>query len=169
MWIKQIRIFVVIIMIIGLLNSCQSFTETIKFNIDLEFNDDNNRASILFETKPGCKKTNFKFTEIFFNEIKLEKYNCFIASSFIEYENTIKKYFEMDFLNKITQEYFSENNLVILIFTLHDEDILKNSKFIKNNDNKYIFEIDVWDNGTPMLFRKKCVYDKILILEIGKT
>jgi hypothetical protein len=155
-------------MAISLLNSCQHFQETIKFDIDLEFNE-NNKTSILFETKPGCSKTNFKFTEIFSKEIELERYNCFIASNFIEYENTIKKYFEMDFFNTITQEYFNDNNLVILIFRLNDEDILKNGKFIKNNDNKYIFEIDVWDNGTPILFRKKCVYDKILILEIGKT
>ena len=161
-------IFVIIITAISLLNSCQHFQETIKFDIDLEFNE-NNKTSILFETKPGCSKTNFKFTEYFLKEIKLERYNCFIASNFIEYENTIKKYFEMDFFDTITQEYFNGNNLVILIFTLHDDYILKNSKFINSNDNKYIFEVEIWDNGKPILFRNKCVYDKILILEIGKT
>ena len=166
MQIKRMNIFI-IIMVIVFLNSCKNFIETIKFDIDLEFNE-NNRTSILFETKSGCSKTNFKFTEYFLKEIKLEKYNCFIASNYIEYENTIKKYFEMDFFDTITREYFSKNNLVILIFTLHDDYILKNSKFINNNDNKYIFEVEIWDNGTPILFRKKCVYDKILILEIGK-
>ena len=167
MWIKQIRIVVIIIMAIGLLNSCQSFTETIKFDIDLEFNE-NNGTSVLFETKPGCSKTNFKFTETFLKEIKLERYNCFIASNFVEYENTIKKYFEMDFFDTITREYFNGNNLVILIFRINDGDILKNSKFIKNDDNKYTFEVEIWDDGTPVIFSKKCVYDKILILEIGK-
>ena len=167
MWMKQIGIFA-IIMAIGLLNSCQSFTETIRFNIDLEFND-HNKTSILFETKPGCSKTNFKFTETFSKTVRLERYNCFIASDFTEYENTIQKYFEMDFLNTLTREYFDKNNLVILIFSLHDENILKNGKFIKSNDDKYVFEIDIWDDGTPLPFRHKCIYYKVLILEIGKA
>jgi hypothetical protein len=139
-----------------------------RFDINIEYNG-NNKSSILFETKPGCSKTNFKLTEVFSKEVKLGIYNCFIASNFYEYENTIKRYFEMDFFDTITQEYFTEQNLVILIFTLHDDDILKNDRFIKGDDNKYIFEIEVWDNGTPILFRKKCVYYKILVLEIGKN
>jgi hypothetical protein len=138
-----------------------------KFDIDLEFNE-NNKSSIIFETKSGCSKTNFKFTEIFLKEVDLIEYNCFVASNFIEYEGTIKRYFEMDFFNTITHEYFNENNLVVLIFDLHDEDILKNGKFVKSNSGKYIFEIEVWDNGTPIIFRNKCVYHKILILEIDK-
>jgi hypothetical protein len=138
-----------------------------KFDIDIEYNE-NNKSSVLFETKSGCSKTNFKFTEVFSKEVKLGIYNCFIASNFDEYENTIKKYFEMDFFDTINREYFNEHDLVILIFTLHDEDILKNSRFIRSDNNKYIFEIEVWDNGTPILFRKKCVYHKVFIFEIGK-
>jgi hypothetical protein len=139
-----------------------------RFDINLEYSK-NNKSSILFETKPGCSKTNFKFTDVFFKEVELGIYNIFIASNFNEYENTIKKYFEMDFFDTITHDYFNERNLVILIFTLNDGDILKNSRFIKSDANKYVFEIEVWDNGTPILFRKKCVYDKILVLEIEKN
>jgi hypothetical protein len=105
---------------------------------------------------------------MFSKEIQPDRYNCFIASDFIEYENTIKKYFEMDFFEIITQEYFNENNLIVLLFSLNEEDIIKNSKFTKNENNIFVFEIDVFDNGTPIIFRKKCFYFKVIILQIGK-
>lgn len=166
MAVKRVK-FLVFISLIGLLNSCQHFIETIKFDLDLEFKENNN-SLILFETEPGCLKTNFKFTDEFHKGVELKQYNYFMASNFDEYENTIKKYFEMDFLDTVTQEYFKRNNLIILVLSLNDEDNLKNYKFTKNNDNKYTFEMELWDNGTPLLFRKKCVYFKILVLEIPK-
>jgi hypothetical protein len=156
-------IFFILVLVVG----CQHFQETLKFDIDIEFNE-KIKSSVLFETKQGCSKTNFNFTDMFWKEIKLDRYNCFIASDFIEYENTIKKYFEMDFFETITQEYFSENNLIVLLFSLNEEDIIKNNKFTKNDNNRFVFEIDVFDNGTPIIFRKKCVYFKVIILEIEK-
>jgi hypothetical protein len=155
------------IAILLLVVGCQHFKEKLKFDIDIEFNE-KHESSILFETKEGCSKTNFKFTDIFTKEIERDRYNCFIASDFNEYKNTIKRYFEMDFFETITQEYFNENNLVVLLFTSYYEDIFKNIKFTKNDNNQYVFEIDVYDDGTPINKRKKCYYYKVFILEIKK-
>jgi hypothetical protein len=155
------------IAILLLMAGCQHFKEKLKFDIGIEYNE-RNESRILFETKEGCSKTNFKFTDIFIKEIQRNTLNCFIASDFIEYENTIKKYFEMDFFETITQEYFNENNLIVLLFTSRDEDIFKNSKFTKTDNNQYVFEIDVYDDGTPVNKRKKCYYDKVFIIEKKK-
>ena len=169
MWKEKAIFFIVIVcfLVFIIFFGCHSKDETLKINIDLDYNETKS-SSILFETKPGCSKTNFKFTEKFHEEIEFEDYNSFILSDFIQYESTIKRYFEMDFFNTITQEYFETKNLVILLLNhLHDGDYLKNDK-IKENNNKYIFEAEVWSNTALILFRNKCLYTKVIILEIEK-
>jgi hypothetical protein len=167
MYINRINIFFLIFLILILFNSCQHFEETIKFDIDLEF-DENKKSSILFETEPGCSKTNFKFKKEYY-EIEHERYDQYIASNFSEYENTIEKYFEMDFLKRMTPEYFDDNNLIVLVLNFDDGDILKNIRFEKSKENSYIFVVELWDNGTPIFLRKKCIYYKVYILQIEKN
>jgi hypothetical protein len=81
--------------------------------------------------------------------------------------NTIKKYFEMDFFNSLTKDYFLNNNLIIIILNFNDGDVLKNPKIFGNN-NKYFFSVELWDSGKPVLFRAKCIYSKVYILQIEK-
>jgi len=146
--------------------SCKSFEQTIRLNTNLDYFE-NNIASVLFETKPGCSKTNFKFTEKY-NKLNTKINNCFIASDFNEFENTIKEYFEMDYFKTITPEYFNKNILVVVILSANDGQYYKNGKFEKGNDNKFIYNIELWGNGKPTLFKNKCSYIKAFIISIEK-
>jgi hypothetical protein len=127
---------------------------------------ENSVSSVLFQTKPGCSKTNFEFTEDYYKLTKRQ--DCFIASDFNEYENTIKTYFEMDFFNTITPEYFDENILFVIVLSANDGGYYKNGRFQKGDNNNFIYNIELWDNGKPVLFRSKCVYSVILIINMKK-
>ena len=166
MLLKRKNIYILIFVCFWI-NSCKHFQEILIFEINLEF-EKNNKTSILFETKPGCSKTNFTFTDDY-HALTTNWYDCFVASNINEYNYTIKKYFNMDFFNTIKSDYFNKNNLVVLVFSLNDEDYVKNGNFVKGDYNKYNFEIEVWDNGTPIIFRNKCSYFKVLVLEIEKV
>jgi hypothetical protein len=146
---------------------CHSFENAIQVEINLEYSE-NTIPSILFETKPGCSKTNFEFTDIYFQYNTLND-NCFIASDYNEYENTIKKYFKMDYFKNITPEYFNNNILIIVILSANDGDYYKNGRFERGHNNKYIFKIDLWDNGKPFIFRNKCTYFEAYIINIEKN
>ena len=147
-----------------LLFCCQNYVETVEYDIDIEFQNNKN-AAILLATRPGCSKTNFKFKDGYF---KLEHpRDYFVASDNNELQNFITNYFELDFLNEIEPEYFNDNNIVLLLFNVHDSDIVKNERFNEKN-NKYNFVLEVWDRGNPFLWSRKCMYNKLYVLQIPK-
>jgi hypothetical protein len=139
--------------------------ETIEYDIDIEFQSTKN-AAILLETKPGCSKTNFKFKDGYFELEHSRDY--FVASDNNELQNFITNYFELDFLNKIDPEYFDDNYIVIILFEVHDSDILTNEHF-DEKDNKYNFILEVWDRGNPFLWGRKCIYEKLYVIQIPKN
>jgi hypothetical protein len=141
--------------------------QTIQFDTNLDYSE-NTVTSILFETKPGCSKTNFKFTDNY-HKLNTQINNCFIASDFNEYENTIKKYFEMDYFKNITQEYFYDKYLIIVVLSANDGDYYKNGKFEKGSNNYFIYKIKLMDGWKPFLLRNKCTYTKITILNMNKN
>jgi hypothetical protein len=128
---------------------------------------DNSVTSILFETEPGCKKTDFKFTDEYY-KINTQLNNCFIASDFNEFENTINKYFEMDYFKTINQEYFDKNIMIIIVLSADDGEYFKNGIFLKGNDNKFVYYINLWNSGKPILLRNKCSYIKVYIINMEK-
>jgi hypothetical protein len=119
----------------GFLVGCHSLEKTIQLWTKLEYYY-NYVTSILFETEPGCTKTNFKFTEDYY-KLNTHINNCFTVDNFVEYENTIKKYFEIDFFKNITPDYFSKNVLIVVVLSTDDGEYFKNGKFKKTNDNKF--------------------------------
>jgi len=143
---------------------CQSMEQIVQLDTNLDYFE-NNVSSVLFETKPGCSKTNFQFTDDY-NKLNTKRMDCFFASDFNEYENTIMKYFEMDYFKTITPEYFKNNILFVIVLSASDGHYYKNGKFEKGNNNKFIYNIELWDNGKPISFRSKCIYFKIFIINM---
>ena len=162
---KKIIFVLLSILNILLLFSCKS--QNIQINTTLEYFD-NNVTILLYETKPGCSKTNFNFTEEY-SRLNKTMNNCFIASSFKEYENTIKKYFEMDYFKTITQEYFYENKLIIIVLTAHDSEYYKNGKFEKGSDNNFVYNIGLYNSINIFKIFNKCVYTKIYVYKMEKN
>jgi hypothetical protein len=144
---------------------CKS--QTIQLDTNLEFYD-NNVITLLFETKPGCSETNFRFTEEY-SKLKKHGNACFTANSFEEYENLIKKYFEMDFFETITPEYFNENILSVIILLAHDSEYFKNGKFAKGENNNFIYKIGLYQSVNIFSFFNKCIYTKIFIYKMEKN
>jgi hypothetical protein len=138
----------------------------VQLDTDLDYFE-NNVTSVLFETKPGCSKTNFKFTEKY-KKLNVKTNNCFIASNFNEFESTIKEYFEMDYFDKITPEYFDKNILAVVILSANDDQYYKNGKFEKGDNNKFVYNVELWDNGKPISLRNKCSYIKVFIINMKK-
>jgi hypothetical protein len=165
--IKIKDIFFIFVPLFVFLVSCHSFQEIVELNTNLDFFE-NNASSVLFETKPGCSKTNFKIKDAYY-ELDINRYkNCIIASDFNEFENTLKTYFEMDYFKTITLEYFEKNFLVVVILSAHDDQYYKNGKFENGNDNKFVYKIELWDNGKPILLRSKCSYIKVFVINMKK-
>ena len=136
----------------------------IELNTTLEYFE-NNVTSILFKTKPGCTLTGFKFTDDYYKSIE-QVNNIFVASNFEEYENIIKKYFEMDYFEVITQEFFIENILIVCVFhTRYKEDFV-NSKFEKGDDNKFVYKIKTLKRLT--LTERKCLDTNVHVLNMKK-
>ncbi|MDR0472852.1 MAG: hypothetical protein LBH43_04180 [Treponema sp.] len=161
---KNIFVFLLFIPIIIFFIGCKS--QTIQLDTNLIFFD-NNVVKILFDTKPGCSKTNFKFTEEY-KKIDTSWNDCYAASSFEEYENTIKKYFEMDLFETIVQEYFNENILIVVILSAHDSKYYKNGKFEKGENNNFIYKVGLYNSANVFKYSNKCIYTKVFIYEMNK-
>jgi hypothetical protein len=155
---------IISVSIILIFSGCQTYRNTIKIDTNIEYKN-NKEAIILLETKEGCTQTKFKFKE---NYHKLESNkNLFTAYKIEELELLKNEYFELDFLNSIKPELFDDNIIVFFIKNFSDGTIFKNSRF-EDENNTYVFVVDEWDNGKPILLRNKCVYTKLFILQIPK-
>ena len=167
--VKRTKLIVVILFII-MLGACilyisSHFVEKIIVNIGPTFQK-NIKTAILFSTKPGCSKTDFEYTDEFLDNSEIKDNNIFLVTNFEEYEKTVKKYFQLNFLTTITPEHFLNNNLVFIILNYPDGYTLWNPKIRSNNDNKYIFSVELWEIRRRN--RSRCMHDKMYILEIGK-
>jgi hypothetical protein len=83
------------------------------------------------------------------------------------FEKIIKPYFKVDFVSGITDNYFSNNNLLIIIISFPDGIVLKNEKLVKNKNNIYNFNVEEWYPGKPSWLRTRCLHDRIYIFQIG--
>jgi hypothetical protein len=157
-----LEFFCLLIFCIG----CRSLEQIIQLDTNLDYFE-NNITTVLFETEPGCSKTNFNFTDDY-HKLNIPINNCFTAYNFDEYENTLKKYFEMEFFEEITEEYFIKNILIVIVLSANDGEYFNNGRFENGGNNKFIYKIELWDNGKPFLFRNKCSYIKVFILNVEK-
>jgi len=157
-------IIIIIVSIIILFIGCKSIN--VQLDTNLEYFD-NNIIKLIFETNPGCSKRDFNITEEF-QKSNNTMTGAFVAKTYEEYENTIKKYFEMEYLETIVEEYFNEKNLIIILLSAHDSEYYKNGRFEKDENNNFIYMVGLYKRANPLLMFNKCVYSKIFIYEMNK-
>jgi hypothetical protein len=77
-----------------------------------------------------------------------------------------EKYFELSFLDTFNNDFFKDNQLIIILQNYSGGTFLSNEKIDKNN-GKYIFITEVW--GIDMDPIPACSYTALYLLKISSS
>jgi hypothetical protein len=115
--------------------------ETIEIDTNIDY-DENLHTKILIKTKDGCSESGFKIKNIYYDENEYID-NTIVISTFEEFIEIKYKYFELPFLETISENYFEENQLVLILKKYVSGENFRNER-IEQRNNKFVLVIENW-------------------------
>jgi len=147
----------------------------IEYNLDIQISE-NNEISLIFNIHSECSRREYILNDGFFDHemvINNEKdhpshsvyfYTYFLISDYYDFEDVIEPYFQAEFVSTITENYFLNNDLLIIIVNYPDGSRYKNERIIRNDSNQYSFIVEDW--YPSKLHRSRCLNYDIYIFQI---
>jgi hypothetical protein len=140
------------------------YVEDIIIKTDLEFYGNNNQPEILLKTKDGCSQSEFKIRNLFYED-RQNANNILFANDYIELEFFKEKYFDLPYLDTLSNNFFEHNTLVFVLQSYGTGVSYKNER-IEKKDGKYELIIELWRADLP--WAKACLDTMLYLLKIPK-
>jgi hypothetical protein len=124
----------------------------------------NNSIKILLNTREGCSKTNFIIKPEFYFNLE-HRDNIFFISTIDELKYLKDKYFILPFFESFSENYFENNNLILITTGYNGSSELRNER-IEDFNGKKSFIIEYWYRGTgDGLIFTACAMTRLYVLE----
>ena len=128
----------------------------------------NGSPKILLKTRDGCSKTEFYLKTGYYDERLNDR--LFIATTFGDLKNLQERYFYLPYLDTISDDFFRENYLVLILETHGGSSEFRNEKIESNANYEYILVYEYWWLGSNFLTgQSSCLITVLYVLEIPKA
>jgi hypothetical protein len=121
-------------------------------------------TEILAELKGACAGNQFEAKYKAENNVNQGKFS-YVISSWQQFEQFRRTYFETEYFNKIRKSFFKDNKLGVVLVNYTGSQFIRNEKLSYDKD-RCGFRYEIWDRRMDAV--PACVWSRLYIVKIKK-